>query len=144
MTLSPVLAPPAAAQAQAEAQAEAKREAQAKYELISSTFIITIVIVAFLASFAVFGLVNPWALLVPVGMAGFVVACCVGGDKCLEAVGAVALVYAIFCWAFVYVDCGEHGGFGVGSCDCDDGYAGDRCTVCVSGACMALSIELVR
>ena len=41
--------------------------------------------------------------------------------------GGVAFV--LFCWAFVYIDCGEHGDWGIGSCDCTDGYAGDRCDV---------------
>lgn len=32
-----------------------------------------------------------------------------------------------FCSVFVYVECGENGGWGVGNCDCDDNIIGDRC-----------------
>eukprot|EP01045_Picozoa_sp_COSAG04_P014502 COSAG04_NODE_1091_length_8331_cov_12.367954_1_plen_1314_part_00 len=33
----------------------------------------------------------------------------------------------LFCWAFVYIECGEHGLWGVGSCNCVDNFAGRRC-----------------
>ena len=49
-----------------------------------------------------------------------------------EAGGALfflGILVALFCAAFVYVDCGEHGSWGVGSCTCDDGFAGERCDV---------------
>ena len=43
------------------------------------------------------------------------------------------------CWAFVYVDCGEHGSWGVGSCSsCDDGFAGERCQLAPAHAGNAL------
>ncbi len=48
------------------------------------------------------------------------------------------ILVTLFCWAFVYVDCGEHGSWGVGECHCTGSYTGDRCDMAeayvVSGA----------
>eukprot|EP01043_Picozoa_sp_COSAG02_P007882 COSAG02_NODE_243_length_27457_cov_16.852328_21_plen_1110_part_00 len=41
-------------------------------------------------------------------------------------VSIVAMAVSLLCWAFVYVDCGE-GEWGVGGCECKDGFIGDRC-----------------
>jgi hypothetical protein len=42
----------------------------------------------------------------------------------------LGILVVLFCWAFVYVDCGDHGSLGIGSCTCNDNFSGDRCDLC--------------
>jgi hypothetical protein len=50
----------------------------------------------------------------------------------------LVLLLMIICCHQIYLECGEHGGWGVGSCNCADGFGGDRCwaasAYAVSGA----------
>ena len=51
---------------------------------------------------------------------------------------ALGALLGLLCWSFVYIDCGEHGEWGVGSCTCTGDFVGDRCQLAsayiISGA----------